>query len=1135
MIASDTPNSREPSMSPFTLMMLTKRRSILLLLAFLLVQPCILHLSHSSNNFTDQSALIAFKSEISFHPNDTIFSAGNWSTTTNFCEWFGVSCSRRRQRVTALNLSYVDLHGTISPHIGNLSFLVSLDLQNNSFSGFLPHEIGNLHRLRELRLSNNLLEGSIPPTLHNCQKLEVLFLYGNNLNGSIPEDLGMLPRVREMNLSQNKLMGTIPSSLGNMSSLEFLTLEYNSLTGAFPLVIFNLSSLKSIGIGGNNLSGTLPVDLCSHCPNLQGLYITDNRFSGKLPSQFNNCRELLDLSLSYNMFDGSISKGFGSLKKLESLYLGGNNLIGNIPPIISNLSMLQGFGAEKNNIKGSVPSDLWRLHNLNGLNIHSNNLTGTIPQTIFNITSLQILELSVNSLSGNLSFDTRIPCPNLGFLYLGGNYISGRIPSYLSNCSNLVEVDLSENLLSGPIPRSLGNLKYLKILSLDDNQLTEESGHQEHNFLTSLTSCTSLEELDISHNPLNITIPETIGNFLASLKVIVASQSQIKGQIPMGIGSLKNLTRLDLSYNNLSGNLPSTLGGLEELQRLHLRDNNIGGNIPEELCQLIKLGELFLSNNKISGSIPNCIGNLNLLQRLNLSYNKLTSSIPLNVWNLENMLFLDLSSNSLYGSLSPNMKTLRAIEYLNLSHNQITGKVPSIIGAFESLSNLDLSKNSFQGDIPDSFGQLKGMDLLDLSNNNLSGAIPKSLEALRFLKYLNLSFNKLSGEIPSGGPFANFKEKSFLGNEALCGNSIFGVPACTSPNSKGARMKQLLLKYIIPSIASIIIFAMLVIMLRRHPQYNMLPSSLFTLPTVDWRMISYQELCRGTNNFCESNLLGIGGFGTVYKGILSDGTTVAVKVLNLHLEDAFKSFDAECKVLRALRHRNLVKVISVCSSPQFKALVLQYMSNYSLEKWIYSHNYCLNLVQRVGIMVDIASALDYLHNGQLESVVHCDLKPSNILLDEDMVAHVGDFGIAKILAENKDATQTRTIGTIGYIAPEYGSEGRVSTKCDIYSYGIILLEMITRKKPTDEMFVGDLGMRQWIASLPDRMEVVDDGLLSIEAGRDVTVMQTILLSILELGLRCSEELPDERPEIKDVVAKVNKIKLALLGNRNRGV
>ena len=111
----------------------------------------------------------------------------------------------------------------------------------------------------------------------------------------------------------------------------------------------------------------------------------------------------------------------------------------------------------------------------------------------------------------------------------------------------------------------------------------------------------------------------------------------------------------------------------------------------------------------------------------------------------------------------------------------------------------------------------------------------------------------------------------------------------------------------------------------------------------------------------------------------------------------------------------------------------------------------------------------------------------------------------------------------------------MSTKGDIYSYGIILLEIITRKKPTDEMFVGELAMRQWIASHPDRMEVVDDGLLRIEDGRHVTGMQTVLLSILELGLRCSEESPDERPDIKDVVTKLNKIKLALHGNISNGV
>jgi LRR receptor-like serine/threonine-protein kinase FLS2 len=522
----------------------------------------------------------------------------------------------------------------------------------------------------------------------------------------------------------------------------------------------------------------------------------------------------------------------------------------------------------------------------------------------------------------------------------------------------------------------------------------------------------------MSNNPLDITLSDSMGNFSTTLTTIDAYQCQITGHIPMSIDSLRGLTWLDLGNNNLTGNIPSTMGGLEGLQRLYLDGNKIKGFIPDSICQLKNLGELYLSNNKISGSIPNCISDLNILQRLYLSSNRLESPIPLNLWNLENLLFLNLSLNSHGGYLSLNMKKLRAIVSIDLSWNQITGNIPSIIGAFESLNYLDLSRNSFQGDIPQSFGDLKGLDVLNLSYNNLSGVIPKSLEALLYLKYLNLSFNKLSGEIPSSGPFSNFTVKSFLGNKALCGNPIFGVLPCPSLNSKESKVKQSLLKYFLPTIASIILCLALVYMLRRHRESKIkLPSLFSTLSLSKHRMVSYQELCQGTNNFCESNLLGVGGFGSVYEGVLFDKTVVAIKVLNLQLAGSFKSFDAECKVLRTIRHRNLVKVISTCSNPEFRALVLQYMSNGSLERWLYSYNYCLNLLQRVNIMVDVASALDYLHHCLSESVVHCDLKPTNILLDEDMVAHVGDFGIAKILAANKDATQTKTLGTLGYIAP----------------------------------------------------------------------------------------------------------------------
>ncbi|KAF5464010.1 hypothetical protein F2P56_014125, partial [Juglans regia] len=631
--------------------------------------------------------------------------------------------------------------------------------------------------------------------------------------------------------------------------------------------------------------------------------------------------------------------------------------------------------------------------------------------------------------------------------------------------------------------------------------------------------------LDLSFMGLHGNISPHIGN------------CQIRGHIPMGMGFLKGLNWLDLGDNNLTGNIPFTIGGLERLQRLHLYNNKIEGLILEELCQLRNLGELDLANNRISGFIPNCISNLSLLVELNLSSNRLESSIPLNIWSLENLFLLDLSLNSLGEHLPSNMKKLDTLEYLNLSRNEIAGEIPSIIGAFESLRYLDFSNNSFQGGIPQSFGNLKGLDLLDLSYNNLSGVIPKSLEALPYLKYLNLSFNKLVGEIPSGGPFVNLTAESLSGNSALCGNLIFGVPPCpTIPTYKQSKMKNILIKCILPMIASIIIAVMLVYLLRRLRKSNMeIPTSLNAFPALEHRMISYQELCQGTNNFCESNLLGVGGFGSVYKGILSDRTIVAVKVLSLELLGAFKSFDAECKVLRTIRHRNLVKVITTCTNPEFRALVLEYMSNGNLEKWLYSHNYCLDLLQRINILVDVASALEYLHHGQSESILHCDLKPTNILLDEGMVAHVGDFGIAKILVENKDSTHTKTLGTIGYIAPEYGFEGKVSIKTDVYSYGITLLEMITRKKPTDDMFIGDFTLRQLVnESISNRMmEVVDEGLLRIEDERDTIALQSILSSILDLGLRCSEELSDARMDIKDVLVKLNKIKSTFFENMNR--
>lgn len=482
----------------------------------------------------------------------------------------------------------------------------------------------------------------------------------------------------------------------------------------------------------------------------------------------------------------------------------------------------------------------------------------------------------------------------------------------LSNSSYLKKLRLSSNQFSGPVLKSLGHLEHLVELDLAGNQLTSQSGSLELSFLTALTGCKSLEKLSISNNPLNGLLQESVGNLSSSLQMFVASSCQIKGPIPKGIGSLKILNRLELSNNHLNGTIPSTVKGMKSLQRLHIGGNRLEENIPNEICLLTNLGEMELQNNNLSGSIPSCIGNLIHLQIMDLSSNSLSSSIPSSLWSLENILFMNLSCNSLHRSLNANMGAfnLKMLESIDLSWNRISGNIPTIFGVFESISSLNLSRNSFGGPIPKSLGELITLDFMDLSHNNLSGAIPKSLEALSHLQYLNLSVNNLSGEIPSRGPFENFTATSFLENGALCGQANFQVPPCRSHgpwNSKSAS----LLKYILPTLASAAILVALIRMMMKNRRCNERTCE-HLVPEVD-QIISYEGLCQATDDFSEANIIGVGGFGSVFKGILNDKFTVAIKVLNLQLEGALAHFNAEFVALRNVRHRNLVKLICSCS------------------------------------------------------------------------------------------------------------------------------------------------------------------------------------------------------------------------------
>ncbi|XP_058224535.1 probable LRR receptor-like serine/threonine-protein kinase At3g47570 [Rhododendron vialii] len=334
----------------------------------------------------------------------------------------------------------------------------------------------------------------------------------------------------------------------------------------------------------------------------------------------------------------------------------------------------------------------------------------------------------------------------------------------------------------------------------------------------------------------------------------------------------------------------------------------------------------------------------------------------------------------------------------------------------------------------------------------------------------------------------------------------------------------------------------------------------------EYPKLSYAELHQATNGFSFDNLIGKGKYGSVLKGILdSTGQTIAVKVLKLQERGGNRSFQAECEALKNIRHRNLVKIITSCSSidfkcNDFKALVFEFMENGSLDNWLYPEclheqrgTASLNLIQRLNIAIDVASALDYLHYHCEVAIIHRDLKPSNVLLDGDFCAHVSVFGLAKILlpttceSNNQQQSSSTAIGgTIGYVAPEYGTGEEISTQSDMHSYGVLLLEMLIEKRPTDCMFNDTLSLSGYKKRfLPDKvLKIVDPQIILEEERHPSGTRQTItpstnklevcLVSILQIGVLCCAALPGERINARDVLAELDKSRKVFLESREQG-
>ncbi|KAG6658378.1 receptor-like protein kinase HSL1 [Carya illinoinensis] len=886
-----------------------------------------------------------------------------------------------------------------------------------------------------------------------------------NINGTIAPFICNLKNLTTFDVSNNSFHSKeFPRALYNCSKLEILDLSQNYFYGAIPDDIHRMSRLRELSLEGNNFDGNIPASI-GQLPKLRKLKLISCSFTGSFPPEIGNLSNLEDLRLVDNSkIVSTFPSEFGKLKKLKYLWMARTNLIGEIPNVIGEMEALEHLDLSQNSLTGKIPGSLFMPKNLTIVYLHKNKFSGEIPSVVKAL-NLDVVDLSENKLSGTVPDDFG-KLINLTGLALFLNQLSGKIPDSIGRLPRLVNLGLFNNNFSGSLPAELGRYSML-------------------------------EKLWVSSNRLMGQLPEHLCDN-GKLVEVIAYENQLVGELPKSFGKCSSLELVKIYKNNFSGNIPSGLWTSSNLSMLMLSDNSFTGELPERLAW--NLSRLEMNNNRFSGKIPQGVSSSRNLLVLMASNNLFTSTIP---------------------------QDLSRLTILLLDRNRLSGSLPSYISSWKSLNTLNLSQNAISGHIPEELGSLTGLTELDLSENQLSGLIPSKLGFLK-LTSLNLSSNHLTGNIPI--QFENDEyAHSFLNNPGLCANRpsrSLNLENCSLRRQKSSKTSYKLIAWIIGLVVAILLGLFISFFVIRN--YKKGKHGLH----LTWKLVSFQKL-----NFTESdilsglianNLIGSGGSGQVYRVVVNHSSDiVAVKKIwnNRKLEEKLeKEFLAEVKILSSIRHANIVKLLCYISNDNSKLLVYKYLDNRSLDRWLHrksrvttfssSVNHAvLDWPKRLRIAVGAAQGLSYMHHDCSPPIVHRDVKSSNILLDLDFNAQIADFGLAKILIKEGEQTAMSTVaGSFGYIAPEYARTKRINEKIDVYSFGVILLELTTGRKANegDE----DSSLAEWA------LRHIQDG-KPIGDALDEEVKEPCHLNemchVFRLGLYCTSTQPSTRPFMKEVL------------------
>ncbi|PWA52739.1 Concanavalin A-like lectin/glucanase, subgroup [Artemisia annua] len=917
-------------------------------------------------------------------------------------------------------------------------------------------------RVVELSIPNRGLREEFPLSLQNLTSLSLLNLSYNFFSGPLSNGFfSSFNNLKIIDLSYNRLYGNLPDTLS--STLQSLNCSSNFFNGTIQTTFFNSPlTLIDLQISNNSFTGTIPSSICTSSPNLVTLDISFNKFSGNIPQGFGNCSKLQILSAGFNNLTGRLPIDIDGARSMQQLSLPGNYLMGEIGERITNLTNLTSLSLFGNLFSGSIPRNIGKLSFLERLELHINILNGTIPLSLINCTKLQLLNLRVNSLVGMLADYDFSNFSRLSIIDLGQNEFEGVLPRTLFSCKSLTAIRLSSNRLRGEFWTDVVELPSLSFLALSNNSFTNIT-----NALNMLSSYTKLTTLLISKNFFNESLPDGgIYGFL-DLKIMVLGGCKLFGQIPTWFRMLKNLQVIDLSQNNIIGTIPGWLQTLPSLFYLDLSNNGITGGFPLELTR------------------------------------------------------------------HPALASQQVLDHVNSSYLELP-----VFVAPQNHSYLQ---------IPGAISNITTLEKLDLSHNNLSGEIPASLKSLYFMSSLNVAYNNLQGRIPTGGQFDTFLNQTYEGNPGLCGppsqnpcRNQLTITKSSSIHKKDSNKKMIVglilgicfglgitftcLAFWILSKRSISprgnteIHHMDMVSFNTTPAVEVPKDTdgviLFPDNTRDIKHLTIEDILKATDNFSEANIIGCGGRGMVYRAILANGKKLAVKKISGDARLISKEFEAEVEALSTAQHKNLASLRGYCINDGCQLLIYSYMENGSLEYWLHEKTdgaSTLDWPIRLKIVQGASCGLAYLHQ---VCIVHRDMKSSNILLDKKFEAYIADFGFSRMIQPYCTHVTTELVGTLGYIPPEYSQAWIATFRGDIYSFGVVMLELLSGRRPM-EIFrpKESRELVKWVQQLKiegKQNEVFDPAL----SGKGFEVE---MLQVLDVACKCVNENPSKRPSVNEVV------------------